>query len=112
MFDAITDVPPPVNEPVRSFAPGSGERTALEQRLKRFSGLLDESLDGAANVTVSLRNNGPAEVTVTCLGASPPVQPQAIPLGQTFTATGNLTAFSWTYGSPGPTSVIWTVSKP
>jgi 1-pyrroline-5-carboxylate dehydrogenase len=38
MFDAITDVPPPVNEPVRSFAPGSGERIALEQRLKQMAG--------------------------------------------------------------------------
>jgi 1-pyrroline-5-carboxylate dehydrogenase len=38
MFDAITDVPPPVNEPVRSFAPGSAERTALEQRLKQLAG--------------------------------------------------------------------------
>jgi 1-pyrroline-5-carboxylate dehydrogenase len=38
MFDAITDVPPPVNEPVRSFAPGSAERAALEQRLKQMAG--------------------------------------------------------------------------
>jgi 1-pyrroline-5-carboxylate dehydrogenase len=38
MFDAITDVPPPLNEPVRSFAPGSADRTALEQRLKQMAG--------------------------------------------------------------------------
>jgi 1-pyrroline-5-carboxylate dehydrogenase len=38
MIDAITDVPPPVNEPVRSFGPGSAERTALEQRLKQMAG--------------------------------------------------------------------------
>jgi 1-pyrroline-5-carboxylate dehydrogenase len=38
MFDAITDVPPPVNEPVRSFTPGSAERSALEQRLKQMAG--------------------------------------------------------------------------
>ena len=37
MFDAITDVPAPVNEPVRSFAPGSAERAALEQRLKQMA---------------------------------------------------------------------------
>jgi 1-pyrroline-5-carboxylate dehydrogenase len=37
MFDAITDVPAPVNEPIRSFAPGSAERTALEQRLKQMA---------------------------------------------------------------------------
>jgi 1-pyrroline-5-carboxylate dehydrogenase len=37
MIDAITDVPPPVNEPVHNFAPGSGERTALEARLKQLA---------------------------------------------------------------------------
>jgi 1-pyrroline-5-carboxylate dehydrogenase len=37
MFDAVTQVPSPVNEPVRSFAPGSGERTALEARLKQLA---------------------------------------------------------------------------
>jgi 1-pyrroline-5-carboxylate dehydrogenase len=34
MFDAITQVPAPYNEPVHSFAPGSAERTAIEARLK------------------------------------------------------------------------------
>ncbi|HWD46746.1 MAG TPA: L-glutamate gamma-semialdehyde dehydrogenase [Actinomycetota bacterium] len=37
MFDAITEVPAPVNEPVHSFAPGSPERTALETRLKQLA---------------------------------------------------------------------------
>jgi 1-pyrroline-5-carboxylate dehydrogenase len=37
MIDAITDVPPPLNEPVHSFAPGSAERTALEARLKQLA---------------------------------------------------------------------------
>ena len=35
MFDAITDVPAPVNEPVHTFAPGSPERSALENRFKQ-----------------------------------------------------------------------------
>jgi 1-pyrroline-5-carboxylate dehydrogenase len=35
MFDAITDVPAPVNEPVHTFAPGSPERSAIEARLKQ-----------------------------------------------------------------------------
>ena len=35
MFDAITEVPAPVNEPVHNFAPGSAERSALEARLKQ-----------------------------------------------------------------------------
>ena len=35
MFDAITEVPAPVNEPVHSFAPGSPERSAIEARLKQ-----------------------------------------------------------------------------
>jgi hypothetical protein len=34
MLDAVTSVPTPVNEPVRSYAPGSAERTSLEARLK------------------------------------------------------------------------------
>jgi 1-pyrroline-5-carboxylate dehydrogenase len=37
VFDAITEVPAPVNEPVHSFAPGSPERTALETRLKQLA---------------------------------------------------------------------------
>jgi 1-pyrroline-5-carboxylate dehydrogenase len=37
MIDAVTDVAPPVNEPVHNFAPGSAERTALEARLKQLA---------------------------------------------------------------------------
>ena len=32
-FNGIRRVPPPVNEPVRSYAPGSAERVALKARL-------------------------------------------------------------------------------
>jgi 1-pyrroline-5-carboxylate dehydrogenase len=35
MFDAITDVPAPVNEPVHNFASGSPERSTLENLLKQ-----------------------------------------------------------------------------
>jgi 1-pyrroline-5-carboxylate dehydrogenase len=38
MIDAVTDVPPPLNEPVHTFAPGSAERTALEARCKQLAG--------------------------------------------------------------------------
>jgi 1-pyrroline-5-carboxylate dehydrogenase len=34
-MDAVTQVPAPVNEPVRQYAPGSAERAELEQTLKR-----------------------------------------------------------------------------
>jgi 1-pyrroline-5-carboxylate dehydrogenase len=37
MFDAVTDVPAPINEPVRTFAPGSAERSPLEERLKQLA---------------------------------------------------------------------------
>jgi 1-pyrroline-5-carboxylate dehydrogenase len=37
MFDAVTQVPPPVNEPIHDFAPGSAERAALEARLKQIA---------------------------------------------------------------------------
>jgi 1-pyrroline-5-carboxylate dehydrogenase len=36
-MDALTSVPLPVNEPVRSYAPGSAERASLETRLKEIS---------------------------------------------------------------------------
>ena len=37
-MDAVTNVPVPVNEPVRSYAPGSPERAALENRVKELAG--------------------------------------------------------------------------
>ncbi|MFN2537218.1 MAG: aldehyde dehydrogenase family protein, partial [Mycobacteriales bacterium] len=37
MLDAITSVPSPANEPVRSYAPGSAERVSLEARLKELA---------------------------------------------------------------------------
>jgi 1-pyrroline-5-carboxylate dehydrogenase len=36
--DAITNVPVPVNEPIKSYAPGSPERAALEQKIKELAG--------------------------------------------------------------------------
>ena len=37
-MDAVTTPPPPVNEPTRSFAPGSAERASLEARIKELGG--------------------------------------------------------------------------
>ena len=37
-MDAVTNVPPPVNEPVRTYAPGRAERAALEARVKELAG--------------------------------------------------------------------------
>jgi len=37
-MDAVTQPPIPVNEPVRSYAPGSPERASLEARLKEMAG--------------------------------------------------------------------------
>ena len=36
-MDAMTEVPEPVNEPIRNYAPGSPERTSLEVRIKELS---------------------------------------------------------------------------
>ncbi|HLL63623.1 MAG TPA: L-glutamate gamma-semialdehyde dehydrogenase [Propionibacteriaceae bacterium] len=36
-MDAVTQVPPPANEPVLSYAPGSPERATLEERLKELA---------------------------------------------------------------------------
>jgi len=38
VLDAATFVPAPVNEPIRTYAPGSTERARLEQRLKELAG--------------------------------------------------------------------------
>jgi 1-pyrroline-5-carboxylate dehydrogenase len=37
VFDAVTSVPDPVNEPVRTYAPGSPERATLEAKIKELS---------------------------------------------------------------------------
>ncbi len=37
-MDAVTNVPFPVNEPVRNYAPGSAERAVLENRIKELAG--------------------------------------------------------------------------
>ncbi|NDU72446.1 L-glutamate gamma-semialdehyde dehydrogenase [Actinomadura sp. DSM 109109] len=37
-MDAVTTVPVPMNEPVRTYAPGSPERAALEARIKELGG--------------------------------------------------------------------------
>ena len=37
-MDAVTNVPPPTNEPVLTYAPGSPERAALQQRLTELAG--------------------------------------------------------------------------
>jgi len=37
-MDAVTQVPAPVNDPVRQYAPGSAERADLESTLKRMAG--------------------------------------------------------------------------
>ncbi len=38
MFDAVTSVPVPANEPVRTYASGSAERAALETKIKELAG--------------------------------------------------------------------------
>src|SRR3712207_9515980 len=37
-MDAVTNVPAPGNEPVLTYAPGSPERAALQQRLTELAG--------------------------------------------------------------------------
>jgi 1-pyrroline-5-carboxylate dehydrogenase len=38
VFDAVTNVPIPANEPVKHYAPGSSERAVLENRIKELAG--------------------------------------------------------------------------
>jgi len=37
-MDSVTNVPVPANEPIRAYAPGSPERSALEQKIKQLAG--------------------------------------------------------------------------
>ena len=37
-MDAVTTVPPPVNEPIRQYPPGSADRAALEGKVKELTG--------------------------------------------------------------------------
>src|SRR5229473_4717933 len=37
-MDAVTNVPPPVNEPIRQYAPGSQDRAVLAARVKELAG--------------------------------------------------------------------------
>ncbi len=36
-MDAVSNVPPPVNEPIRAYAPGSSERAAVEAKIKELA---------------------------------------------------------------------------
>src|SRR6266568_8400333 len=38
VMDAVTTVPPPVNEPIRQYPPGSTDRAALESKVKELAG--------------------------------------------------------------------------
>ena len=37
-MDAVTNVPPPHNEPVRQYPPGSLDRAVLESKIKELAG--------------------------------------------------------------------------
>src|SRR5262249_56200858 len=49
VMDAVTSTPVPINEPIRSYAPGSPERASLEGRLKDL---------GAAQVELTMTIGG------------------------------------------------------
>ena len=62
MIDASTSVPPPVNEPVLTYAPGGAERAELELTLARMQGEkieLTQTIGGA-------RSWGAAAASTSC----------------------------------------------
>ncbi len=59
--DAVTSVPPPVNEPIRMYAPGSPERTSLEARLKELAA---SPLDLTMTIDGEQRAGGGAPIDV------------------------------------------------
>ena len=62
-MDAITDVPAPQNEPVRSYAPGSAERATIEAKLKELVGA--DPVDLTAVIGGTRRMPGGEPFTVT-----------------------------------------------
>ncbi|MFI0447925.1 L-glutamate gamma-semialdehyde dehydrogenase [Actinomadura sp. 6N118] len=60
-MDAVTNVPVPVNEPVKGYAPGSGERAALESKIKELGG---EQIDLTMTIGGEQRLGGGAPVDV------------------------------------------------
>ncbi|GII96460.1 L-glutamate gamma-semialdehyde dehydrogenase [Sinosporangium siamense] len=78
-MDAISNVPVPANEPVYGYAPGSPERTALENRVKELAG---NQLDLTMTIGGERRMGGGTLIDV--------VQPHnhAAVLGRTADATG------------------------
>jgi 1-pyrroline-5-carboxylate dehydrogenase len=61
VLDAVTAVPPPVNEPVRSYAPGSPERSSLQLRLAELS---KETIDLPMAIAGEARPGGGAPIDV------------------------------------------------
>ena len=61
MLDAVTVVPEPVNEPVRSYAPGSPERASLERRLKELAA---EAIDLPLTIGGRSRAGGGEQVAI------------------------------------------------
>src|SRR4051812_13654171 len=77
VMDAITRVPPPRNEPVLNYAPGSPERAALERRLAE---LADEKVELTSTLGRPQRRAGgerfdggtPHRPPAVLLSAAPP----------------------------------------
>jgi 1-pyrroline-5-carboxylate dehydrogenase len=61
MIDAVTQVPAPENEPVRSYAPGTSERASLQTRLAELAG---QGRDLPQNIGGEWRWGSGAEVSV------------------------------------------------
>jgi 1-pyrroline-5-carboxylate dehydrogenase len=60
-MDAVTNVPGPVNEPVRTYAPGSQDRSTLEAKIKELGG---ERLDLTMTIGGEQRLGGGAPIDV------------------------------------------------
>ncbi|MEU5877364.1 L-glutamate gamma-semialdehyde dehydrogenase [Spirillospora sp. NPDC047279] len=60
-MDAVTNVPTPVNEPVKGYAPGSGERAALEAKIKELGG---EQIDLTMTIGGEKRLGGGSPIDV------------------------------------------------
>ena len=63
-MDAITAVPPPVNEPVKTYAPGSSERASIEKTLAEVAGAGPIALDAVIGGEHRPGGGDPFDVTM------------------------------------------------
>ena len=117
VFDAVTSVPVPANEPVKTYAPGSPERAALETKIKDLArepidltmtveGVTNPNVPGNYSLTLSTNKDpGPVStgysivtghISNVAVAAQPAIPGATSTYDLTFVATHGISAWSGT----------------